>query len=253
MDKPEKIAALDYAMDYDRLIFEPSMRSLYQNIDFFNVGDWSQGASTLPEACETLVRRHIDPILPQTAGNSPVRILDVGCGLGAGTEIIAKHYPHAEVVGINISYRQIAYARQHHRLASYQVMDASNLMLPNEYFDLAVSVEAAFHFPSRAAFLRSAYRVLKPGSSLIISDILWKKTQWLKSWLIPEENLILNLPDYQKMCQDAGFIVNAIEDITETTSLSFGRYLRTLGKIKTAEKLEKSQIAYILVRLSKPS
>lgn len=226
---------------------------MYQNSDLFNVGYWNSSTSNLPEACRAMVNQHIG-LYPITDVNvHQLRILDVGCGLGAGTEMIAQFYPNAEVLGINISPMQVAYARKHHSSASYQVMDATNITLPKEHFDQIISIEAACHFYSRTAFLKSAYRTLKSGGSLILADVLFKENKWNDYWLISNTSEILNLSDYQNMCEQVGFSVNTIDDITQITWLSFCNYLRDVYEMsEVAEKLKDSIIAYISICLSKP-
>ncbi|MEH2417066.1 class I SAM-dependent methyltransferase [Nostoc sp.] len=246
-------ADLSYILSYDKLIFNSVSRSIYQNSDFFNAGDWSQGKSNLPEASRAMIRRHLNLSPLTRTNNLPLHILDVGCGLGAGTEMIAQHYPNAEVLGINISPMQVAYARKHHPAATYQVMDATNITLPGEHFDQIISIEAACHFSSRTAFLKSAYRTLKSGGSLILADVLFKENKWNDDWLIPKTSKIINLSDYQQMFQQVGFIVNVIEDITEITWLSLCNYLRDVcGMSELAENLRNSVIAYVSVCVSKP-
>jgi SAM-dependent methyltransferase len=49
--------------------------------------------------------------------------------------------------------------------------DATRLPLRDASVDGVISVEAAFHFPSRAAFFAEGVRVLRPGGVLTMSDI----------------------------------------------------------------------------------
>lgn len=148
---------------------------------------------------------------------------------------------------------QVTYARKHYPIATYQVMDATDITLPEEHFDQIISIEAACHFYSRTAFLKSAYRTLKTGGSLILTDILFQQNKWNDYWLIPNTSRIINLFDYQKMFEQVGFIVNVMEDITEINWVSFCNYLCDICEMRElAKNLKDSVIAYISVCLCKP-
>lgn len=232
------------------MIFSDHMRDLYEGSGFYNVGDWSGGADRgrLVDACRRLTERHLSGW-----GSAPGRVLDAGCGLGGGTQLIQERWPGAAVIGINISRRQVAHARARHTGPRYLVMDAARMGFPDGCFDRVVSVEAAFHFSSRLDFLREAFRVLRPGGTLVLTDILFRTRGWTGGWLVPVGNVVTSMPTYATTCRLAGFAVDSLEDLTGETWLGFARYLRTrAGQPALAADLERAAAAYVLARLSRP-
>jgi trans-aconitate 2-methyltransferase len=65
----------------------------------------------------------------------PRRVLDVGCGPGNSTELLAARYPQAEVVGIDSSPEMIAAARKRLPSADFRVADAADYA-PSAPFDV---------------------------------------------------------------------------------------------------------------------
>ncbi|AMP98148.1 hypothetical protein AY601_1224 [Pedobacter cryoconitis] len=233
---------------YDHMILSDAMKAMYGNSGFYNVGDWTNNPSTLEAACEALVNKHLD----QVAMQDPISILDAGCGLGTGSDVIARRFGNAHVVGINISEKQISFAQEVHAGIDFRVMDATRMEFPDEHFDLIISVEAAFHFDTRKDFLDCAYRKLRPGGQLIFSDMLLNNTDWVGNWSVPDANLITDLNDYTELCTGAGFQLLQCTDIKHFSIQGFCNYLRTSMQLTTlADGLENSVIAYLLTSLKK--
>ncbi|MEM9448776.1 MAG: methyltransferase domain-containing protein [Cyanobacteria bacterium P01_E01_bin.6] len=99
-------------------------------------------------------------------------VLDVGCGIGGSSRMLAKEYGFA-VTGVTISPQQVQRARQLTPAglsAQFEVDDAMALSFPDASFDVVWSVEAGPHMPDKAGFAKELMRVLKPGGTLVVAD-----------------------------------------------------------------------------------
>jgi MPBQ/MSBQ methyltransferase len=108
----------------------------------------------------------LDKLAPNTT------VLDVGCGIGGSSRILAKEYGFA-VTGITISPGQVNRAQAltpDGVTAQFKVDDAMALSFPDASFDVVWSIEAGPHMPDKAVFARELMRVLKPGGVLVVAD-----------------------------------------------------------------------------------
>lgn len=99
-------------------------------------------------------------------------VLDVGCGIGGSSRILAQDYRFA-VTGVTISPQQVKRAQELTPpgvTARFQVDDAMALSFPDASFDVVWSVEAGPHMPDKAVFAQELMRVLKPGGVLVVAD-----------------------------------------------------------------------------------
>lgn len=112
------------------------------------------------------------------------RILDIGCGPGGWILEIATLSPHTSLVGIDISWRMIEYARacaQAQKLTNrteFRVMDALRpLEFPDNSFDL-VSTRMSSSFmliKDWPRLLQEMQRVTRPGGIVRVTDVeMWQ-------------------------------------------------------------------------------
>ncbi len=99
-------------------------------------------------------------------------VLDVGCGIGGSSRILAKNYGF-DVTGVTISPKQVQRATEitpQDVTAKFQVDDALALSFPDNSFDVVWSIEAGPHMPDKAKYASEMMRVLKPGGILVVAD-----------------------------------------------------------------------------------
>ncbi len=182
-------------------MYEDFVDEYYGHSGFHNFGYWTSQIKNQREASENLVDRLLD-FIPHKTGS----ILDVACGLGASTRHLVRFYEPQEVTGINISAKQLESCRRNAPGCRFLNMSATDLKFADASFDNVLCVEAAFHFDTRERFLREAYRVLKPGGHLALSDILLRsRLAAVLAESIPEANFVPDVAEYRALYERCGF------------------------------------------------
>jgi len=102
-----------------------------------------------------------------------LRWIDIGCGNGAFTELLAERCAPAEVQGIDPSEGQLDFARKRPaaRMAEFGRGDAMALPFPADRFDAAVMALVIFFVPEPAKGVAEMARVVGPGG--IVAAYAW--------------------------------------------------------------------------------
>lgn len=98
-------------------------------------------------------------------GESPGRVLDIGCGTGA---LLEQLQPRSrEAWGIDNSREALQFCRKR-GLTNLVLADATRLPFVSDYFDLVTAIGIIEHVRDDEALLFQIRRVLKPGGALIL-------------------------------------------------------------------------------------
>ena len=139
------------------------------------------------------------------------RGLDVGCGSGWATRMLAEYAFNGRVTGIDISDEMIRVARESSRSlpnVDFEIASAEQLPFPDHEFTHAFSMESLYYYRNIPKALKEIHRVLKPGGLFVaIMDLYWENEamhQWIDTLKVPVE--LLSVGDYHSLFIDAGFV-----------------------------------------------
>jgi SAM-dependent methyltransferase len=123
------------------------------------------------------VKRRIRSLLELRPGHF---VLDVGCGPGLDTAVVAQHIsPTGRVAGIDYDASMIRRARTagahgaDQRRVWYQVADATRIPYRTGTFDSCYCERVLQHTADAAAVVREMARVTKPGGTIVAADTDW--------------------------------------------------------------------------------
>lgn len=152
-------------------------------------------------------------------------VLDVGSGLGGPARALASEYG-CRVTGIDLTEEYCRVARTLSdllglgHLLQFQQGDALNLPFQAASFDTVWTEHVAMNIADKVRLYKEMFRVLKPGGTLAIYDILsgpagpvhfpvpWART--------PDTSFLASEDELRAYLGGAGFQVTAWDDTTET-------------------------------------
>jgi len=137
-------------------------------------------------------------------------ILDLGCGNGWATRLLAKLGPGVQAIGVDVAPGMIARAEELHSYtirARYELMPFEKLDFKDGHFDRAFSMEALYYSADLPRALGELNRVLKPGSPVdVVIDFFAEATtsaRWPELVGVPMQRL--SVGEWQAAFKAAGF------------------------------------------------
>ncbi len=140
---------------------------------------------------------------------APQRWLDLGCGTGHFSRVLAARFPQAEGVALDLAEGMLHHARPLGGAQRFVAGDAESLPLRDGCVDLIFSSLAVQWCADFASVLSEARRVLRPGGVLAFTSLCVGTLQELRdSWQAVDGFVHVNrfrrLQDYQQLCADSG-------------------------------------------------
>tara|TARA_R110002126_G_scaffold66038_9_gene167980 strand:- start:18277 stop:19113 length:837 start_codon:yes stop_codon:yes gene_type:complete len=128
------------------------------------------------------LRRQARILEPRIARHLPYyrsrNMLEIGCGVGAQTEMLLRRFPDLHVTGVDRSEPNLDAARAHLEGMTwakdrwtFALQDAAHMSFQGDSFDSAYLCWILEHVPDPARVLGEARRVLRSGSPIVITEV----------------------------------------------------------------------------------
>ena len=169
------------------------------------------------------------------------RVVDFCSGLGGPSRYFAHRYG-ADVTGIELTPARVKGAQElTHRVGlqnSVRVIEGNVMQvpLPDTSVDVVISQEALLHVPDKERALGEAYRILKPGGRIALTDWIAhcplrdadRELMWQGMAVADLHNLHI----YAALIRRAGFSVNSVEDLTPDWGVILKQRLAMYRKLR---------------------
>lgn len=149
-------------------------------------------------------------------------VLDLGSGAGLDVLLAARRVgPAGKVYGLDMIDEMLALARENQKKSGITNVefiqgDMENIPLPDNHVDVVISNCVINLAADKARVIREAFRVLKPGGRLAVSDMVWQRE--VPAWLRQNAELwagcvagALTAEEYRHLLAEAGFAETGLE------------------------------------------
>lgn len=155
-----------------------------------------------------------DKIIEDIGLSGQEAVLDAGCGTGVLIRRIKERFPGIKVTGLDPTASALAIAgrksREKHLTVQWVEGVGEAMPFPDSSFDRVVTSLAFHHIPAgiKAAMLREALRVLRPGGKIVLVDFSEAGSptaKFLFFWMIRLEHVKDQLGRLGNYLENAGF------------------------------------------------
>jgi tocopherol O-methyltransferase len=167
-------------------------------------------------------------------------VLDAGCGYGGSSLWLAENIG-CKAIGITVVPYQVTKAQHSADKSSASAKlrfiegDYANTGLPEKSVTVVWGLESIVHCEDKQRFVEEAYRLLKPGGRILISEYMLREKPpltkvehkimepFLHGWMMPD---LLTPSQYNNMLTKAGFRNVEIHDLSDNVEPSLKKCRR---------------------------
>ncbi len=153
----------------------------------------------------------VTTIVIGTMGLQPASVvLDLGCGTGWATRLLAGRVPRGRAVGLDVSAEMIRLAAEHRdnpANVEFAVLQTARYPFPDAAFTDCLSIESLYYHPDLVATFREVHRVLAPGGTGFFMVNFFKENPYTHRWagLIKVPVQLLSGDEYCALARQGGF------------------------------------------------
>jgi SAM-dependent methyltransferase len=187
----------------------------------------------------------VEPVLALMRIAPDENVLDIGCGGGWLSRLIAPRVPDGRMVGMDVSDEMVRHARRNCAALDncvFVVGGVDEIPWEPNFFTKIISVESSYYWPDPAQGMREIFRVLREGGSAWIVINYYRDNPYCHHWgeLLAVRTHLLSAEEWKQLFRDAGFADvehRFIPDPSPSPEEYSGRWFRDAAELKAFKKI----------------